>query len=86
MEKGREPGALRLDITFLFVHGGRAPGRAIRRAGPHADESGMVGRTTSRDARSSAIFLSQVSRTRMPLPGIVVVALLVAGAIVLRVV
>lgn len=43
----------------------------------------MVGRTTTRGAQP--IFMSHVSRTRMPLPGIVVLALLIAGAIVLRV-
>jgi hypothetical protein len=46
---------------------------------------GMVGRTTSRGAQTYPIFMSRVSRTRMPLPGIVLLALLIAGAVVMRV-
>jgi len=45
----------------------------------------MVGRTTTRNAQTFPIFLSHVSRTRMPLPGVVLLGLLVAGAVLLRV-
>ena len=47
----------------------------------HADEVGMVGRTTARSAQALPIFMSQRSRTRMPLPGVVVLVLLVAVAL-----
>ena len=45
----------------------------------------MVGRTATRGAQAFPIFMSHRSRTRMPLPGLVVLALLVAVAVALRV-
>ena len=44
----------------------------------------MVGRTTSRDASALPIFMSQRSRFRAPVPGLLALALLVGVALALR--
>ena len=44
----------------------------------------MVGRTTTRGAQAFPIFMSYRSRVRAPMPGQLVLALLLAVAIALR--
>ena len=44
----------------------------------------MVGRTTTRGAQAFPIFMSQRSRFRAPVPGLVVLALLLGVALALR--
>jgi len=44
----------------------------------------MVGRTTTRDAQALPIFMSQRSRFRAPVPGLLVLVLLVGAALALR--
>jgi hypothetical protein len=44
----------------------------------------MVGRTTTRDASALPIFMSHRSRYRAPVPGLVVLALLLGVAFALR--
>jgi len=44
----------------------------------------MVGRTTTRGTQAFPIFMSQRSRLRAPVPGLVALALLVGVALALR--